>query len=124
MRIAITSNSNQGIDAGIYDHFGHSPYFTIVDFHNNLVKKTMIVGNPFVGTHQPGEVSDFLAKMDVKLVVAGGMGIKVKEMFKLHNIDVICGASGLVSDVIDQYLKGTLKDNADYESADKQEFHH
>ena len=123
MRIAITSNSNQGIDATLFDHFGHSPYFTIVDIHNTLVKRTIIVSNPFREAHQPGEIPDFLSKMDVKLVITGGMGEKAKSLFALHDIDVITGASGLVSEVIDQYLKGTLENKMDYEPADKEMFH-
>ena len=123
MRIAITSSSNQGIDAMIFDHFGHSPYFTIVDIHNNLVKRTIIVSNPFMEAHQPGEIPDFLSKMDIKLVITGGMGEKAKDMFALHNIEVITGASGLIRDIIDQYLKGTLVNNPDYEPADKLTFH-
>ena len=124
MRIAITSNSNLGIDAKIFDHFGHTPYFTIVDIHNNLVKKTLIVGNPFVEHHQPGEVPNFLGEKEVKLIIAGGMGEKAKQLFLAKGIDVITGASGSVGDIIDLYLKGKLQNDPNYEPADKHSFHH
>jgi predicted Fe-Mo cluster-binding NifX family protein len=123
MRIAITSNSNLGIDAKIFDHFGHTPYFTIVDIHNDLVKKTIIVGNPFVEHHQPGEVPSFLAEKDVNIIIAGGMGEKAKQMFNAKGIEVITGTSGSVGDVIDLYLKGKLQNDPTYEPADKDTFH-
>lgn len=124
MRIALTSNSNLGIDAKIFDHFGHTPYFTIVDINNDLVKRTLIVGNPFVEHHQPGEVPSFLAEKDVKLIIAGGMGEKAKQLFKSKGIDVITGASGSVGDAIEEYLKGKLQSDPSYEPADKHSFHH
>jgi predicted Fe-Mo cluster-binding NifX family protein len=123
MRIAITSDSNLGIDANIYAHFGHTPYFTVVDIQNQLVKKTTIVANPYVEKHQPGEVPTYLSKMDVNLIIAGGMGTKAKDIFKSFGIDVIAGASGVISEIIDQYLKGNLQNDVEYEPADKHKFH-
>ena len=124
MRIAITSNSNLGIDAKIFDHFGHTPYFTIVDINNKLVKRTMIVGNPFVEHHQPGEVPNFLSEKEVNVIIAGGMGEKAKQLFKAKNIDVITGASGSVGDAIELFLNGKLQNDPTYEPADKHSFHH
>ncbi len=123
MRIAVTSTTNLGIDDQVFDHFGHSPYFTIVELHNQLVKKTMIVSNPFLNQHHAGDIQKFLADMSVSLVIAGGMGTKAKELFATYEIEVIRGASGLISMVIDAYLKGELVDNAAYESADKLSTH-
>jgi predicted Fe-Mo cluster-binding NifX family protein len=123
MRIALTSSTNLGIDDQIFDHFGHTPYFTIVDIQNQLVKKTTIVANPFADKHQPGEVPGFLAGLDVNLVIAGGMGARAKDMFTAQNIQVISGASGLISTVIENFLNGTLQHDAAYEPADKHTFH-
>ncbi|MBI9049661.1 MAG: NifB/NifX family molybdenum-iron cluster-binding protein [Anaerolineaceae bacterium] len=123
MRIALTSNSDSGIDAEIFDHFGHTPFFMIVDIDNQSVNETTIVANPFVELHQPGEVPTFLAEQKVDLVISGGMGGKAKDLFKSNGIAVVTGASGLISDVIDQYLKNQLENNPGYEPADKHTFH-
>lgn len=119
MRIAVTSTSNLGIDDQIFDQFELSPYFTIVEIHNQLVKKTMIVSNPFVVQHQPGDIQKFLADLSVSYVVTRGMGKKAKELFAIHEIQVIRGASGIISSVIEEYLRGDLHDKAEYESADE-----
>lgn len=119
MRIAVTSTSNLGIDDQVFDQFEHSPYFTIVEIHNQLVKKTMIVSNPFVVQHQPGDIQKFLADLSVNYVVTSGMGTKAKELFAIHEIQVIRGASGIISSVIEEYLRGDLHDKAEYVPADE-----
>ncbi len=119
MRIAVTSTSNLGIDDQVFDQFEHSPYFTIVEIHNQLVKKTMIVSNPFVVQHQPGDIQKFLADLSVSCVIANGMGTKAKELFAVHEIQIIRGASGNISSLIDEYLRGELFDKAEYVSTDE-----
>jgi predicted Fe-Mo cluster-binding NifX family protein len=115
MRIAVTSTTNLGIDDQVFDHFEQSPYFTIVEIHNQLVKKTMIVSNPFIHQHHPGDIQKFLADMSANLVIAGGMEAKTREIFATHKIEVIQGACGLISTVIDEYLRGDLHDKTVYE---------
>jgi predicted Fe-Mo cluster-binding NifX family protein len=47
MRIAISAESNNGLDSTIAQHFGRCPYFAFVDIEGNEIKGINILENPF-----------------------------------------------------------------------------
>ncbi|MBN1898180.1 MAG: NifB/NifX family molybdenum-iron cluster-binding protein [Spirochaetes bacterium] len=102
MKIAISTDGDL-----VSAHFGRCPSFTIAEIEeNNLVKKD-VIDNP---GHHPGFIPDFLHKKGVECIIAGGMGMKARSLFDQFGIKTIMGVEGRVDDVIDQILKGTLKE--------------
>ena len=101
MKIAIpTDNGN------VAEHFGRCPQYTIVEIENNEIKNKEIVDNP---GHRTGSIPKFLHEQHVDCVIVGGMGWRAQQFFDQFSIKTIVGVSGKIDDVIEQFVKGTLK---------------
>jgi predicted Fe-Mo cluster-binding NifX family protein len=101
MKVAISTDGNV-----VSAHFGRCPSFTVLDINKGKVVKRETVDNP---GHAPGSIPQFLHKKGVETVIAGGMGMRATGFFNELGIDTIVGISGTVDDVINQFLKGTLR---------------
>ena len=53
MKIAVTAETNNGLESMVAQHFGHAPYFMLVDVENGEVTATQGVANPFVKAMHP-----------------------------------------------------------------------
>lgn len=101
MKVALATDG-----AFISPHFGHCSEFTIVTVENGKALSTAAVANP---EHQPGFLPEYLSKLGVTCIIAGGMGPRAQELFAAKGIQTIVGASGSVTKVIDDYLAGSLE---------------
>lgn len=99
-KIAIASEMKK-----VSGHFGHCEGFMTYDIKNGVIEKEVFVENP---GHRPGFLPVFLKEMNVDLIISGGMGETAQELFVQNGIEVIVGANGEVSEVLDMYLKGEL----------------
>ena len=93
MRIAISTDDKNGLESTASHHFGRCP---------------CSVDNPFFERHEPGQVPGFINENNVKVMISGGMGRRAIDFFDQYGIQVATGASGKVSDVIQNYLDGRL----------------
>ncbi len=102
MKIAIATEGN-----AVSGHFGGCSVYTVFDV--DMDKKT-VLGKTLLDApeHQPGMLPVFLNKQGVNVVIAGGMGMRAQQLFIGLNIDPILGVTGMVDDVIQQFLAGTL----------------
>lgn len=89
----------------VAEHFGRCQEYTLAVIKGAAVVSRRTVANP---GHEPDFLPGFLADHGVTAIVAGGMGSRAVELFTSKGIDVIVGASGLVSEAIDAYRDGTL----------------
>ena len=87
-------------------HFGRCPEFTLVDIEDGKVKDKEVIGNP---GHHPGFLPQFLKEKGVGYIIAGGMGMRAKELFKQAEIEPILGIEGKIQDIIDRLLAGKLE---------------
>jgi predicted Fe-Mo cluster-binding NifX family protein len=108
MRIAVTAENNLGLESTVCEHFGHSPYFVLVDVDDGLVAGTSAVANPFYDNHQPGQVPAFIHSQNAGVIVSGGMGANAIAYFGQYGIEVATGATGTVRSAVEQYLRGEL----------------
>jgi predicted Fe-Mo cluster-binding NifX family protein len=108
MRIAISSVTEDGLDAPVAGHFGHSPYFTLIDLDGDQVCKVDVVANPYALGHQPGQVPDFVHSQGVEAMVTGGMGARAAELFAQYGIQPVTGASGTVRDALVSFQRSEL----------------
>ena len=107
--VAVPSCAPGGIDAQISEHFGHCDLFTLVEIDNGEVTK--VDSLPGVA-HQHGGCMvpvDLLAKRGVKILIAGGMGMRPLMGFNQVGIDVYRNAgASKVGQAIQAFLSGTM----------------
>ncbi|MBK5963910.1 dinitrogenase iron-molybdenum cofactor biosynthesis protein [Thiocystis minor] len=108
MKIAITAETSQGLDSQVAQHFGHAPYFILVDIEDGAVTATQDIANPFAEAHQPGEIPTFIKQQNAEVMLSGGMGGRAIEFFTQAGIKTATGATGTVRESLEKYLGGTL----------------
>lgn len=90
-------------------HFGHCEKFALVEVDPaaKTVKETLWLTPP---AHEPGVLPQWLHEQGANVIIAGGMGGRAQMLFVQNNIEVIVGVvEGTVSEVVEQYLQGTLQ---------------
>lgn len=108
MRIAITAESNDGLDSQVAQHFGHAPFFVLVDVDNGAVLAEQTIANPFAENHEPGQIPAFIGQQHADVMLSGGMGGRAIEFFAQAGIKTATGASGTVRQSLEKYLGGSL----------------
>ena len=89
-------------------HFGHCQEFALIEVDDEG-GRIMAIGHEPAPAHQPGLLPSWLRERGVKLVIAGGMGIRARELFEEGGIELIVGAPrGNPEEIIGRYLTGTL----------------
>ena len=110
MKIAFTSDEKKGLDSVMSYHFGHCPYFVIVEVSdNNIVKKVENIENSYSGEHNPGELPAFMHSLGINMIVTGGMGPKAQEFFTQYGVEPVIGTYGKIEDVLKEVLHGEIK---------------
>lgn len=88
MLIAVPSETTDGLDAAISEHFGHCAAFTIVEITDEKIGKVSILENT---VHEQGGCMapvNLLKEHGVEVLVAGGMGARPLAGFQQVGIDV------------------------------------
>ncbi len=119
MRICFTSDQKNGLNSVMSYHFGHCPYFIIVDVdENGNISNVESIPNPLADEHNPGELPSFMASRHVDVIITGGMGPKAQQYFVDYGIKPVIGAYGKVKDVLEEYLQKRVRyiDNVSSES--------
>jgi predicted Fe-Mo cluster-binding NifX family protein len=107
--VAVPSCAPGGIDAQVSEHFGHCDLFTLVEIDNGDITK--VDSLPGVAHQQGGCMLpvDLLANHGVKILIAGGMGMRPLMGFSQVGIDVYKnGGAAKVSQVIQAFLDGSM----------------
>ncbi|MGB9749625.1 MAG: NifB/NifX family molybdenum-iron cluster-binding protein [Caldisericia bacterium] len=108
MRICFTSDEKNGLESTMSYHFGHCPYFVIVEIEGKEVKNVESITNPLADEHNPGDLPQFMKEKGIDVIITGGMGPKAQAYFKDYGITPIIGAYGKVKDVLEEYLEGEV----------------
>jgi predicted Fe-Mo cluster-binding NifX family protein len=103
MKIAVACQHDQ-----IAEHFGHCQNFNIYAIEEHQIVSCESIANP---EHIPGFLPNFLADLQVSVVIAGGMGKGAVDRFNAKGITAIIGASGMADDAVKAYLAGNLSAN-------------
>jgi predicted Fe-Mo cluster-binding NifX family protein len=101
MKIAISTDGNK-----VSPHFGRCPQFTIIEVENNKLTGKKVIENP---GHHPGFLPQYLNKIGVSRIVAGGMGMRAKELFSQTGIETILGIEGEIDKIINKIIDGSLE---------------
>ena len=112
MRIAISLETNNGLDSQVAQHFGRCPYFAIIDVEGEEIKSTQVVENPYYTGHQVGQVPAFIHEQKAEVMLSGGMGGRAIQFFQQFGIETATGASGTVASTLENYFSGKLSGTA------------
>lgn len=108
-RIAIPSVNPGGLEAALMPHFGHCDVFTIVEMEDGKISKVSTLPNI---PHEHGGCTapvQYLAGQGVKVMLAGGMGMRPLQAFMQSGIEVrYAGADGSVGQAVQAFAEGKL----------------
>ncbi len=112
MRIAISVETNNGLDSNVAFHFGRCPYYAFVDVEENEVQAVEIIDNPYYNNHQPGTVPALVKEHNADVMLSGGMGRRAVSLFQEFDIKAATGAEGTIRTALKSYLGGELSEAA------------
>ena len=108
MRIAVSAETNQGLDSKVAHHFGRCPFFALVEVENDKIQSVNVIDNPFFAAHEPGQVPGFINEQKVNVMLSGGMGGRAIQFFSQFGIEPATGAAGTVENAVNCYLEGKI----------------
>jgi predicted Fe-Mo cluster-binding NifX family protein len=105
MNVCIPSRDDRGLESELHDHFGSTPWFTIVNTETGEVTP---LANPSCG-HAPGSCHHvgILRARSVDAVVSSGMGRRAWSAFHDAGIQVFSASHRRVGDILEQVRAGT-----------------
>lgn len=109
MRIAVSAETNQGLESQVAHHFGRCPFFALVEVEGDQIESVRIIDNPFYAAHQPGQVPGFIKEQEADVMLSGGMGGRAIQFFTQFGIEAATGATGTVQEAVLCYLEGKIK---------------
>ena len=109
MKICFTADEPKGLESVMSYHFGHCPYYVMVNVEGNEVKNVESIPNPLADEHNVGELPTFMKEKGVDVIVTGGMGPKAQQYFADYGIKPVAGAYGKVKDVLEEYLNSKIE---------------
>lgn len=109
MRIAVSADNRNGLESAVSSHFGRCPYFILVNLDDDKIDEVREVDNPFYGSHQPGEVPNFINSLGANVMLTGGIGRQAIRFFEEYGIEAVSGAYGTVRESVERYLNGQAK---------------
>lgn len=106
MKIAVPTKENNQIDA----HFGHCEFYTIflISDNNEIIAETILESPKGCGCKS--NIASELAQMDVRIMLAGGIGDGAVNKLASQNIQVIRNCKGDVHQLVKDYLAGKIQD--------------
>ncbi len=107
MKLAIPSETADGLNSMRSGHFGHAPYFTIVDIQDGNVVSTEAVKNADHDAVGCGGVIDFALGLGIDAMLTVGMGIPPLTRFTSSGVQVYSEReTPMVGDVVQRFLQG------------------
>lgn len=106
MKIAVPTKQDNQID----NHFGHCEFYTIYTISdiNEILTKTILKSPQGCGCKS--NIAYDLAELDVKIMLAGGIGDGAVNKLASQNIQVVRNCKGDVQKLIEDYLAGNIQD--------------
>lgn len=123
MRIAISADSNDGLNSTVAHHFGRCPYFVLIDVEDDEVQDVNVVDNPYYSAHQPGQVPGFIKEQGADVMLSGGMGRRAIQFFEQYGIESATGATGTAGSALECYLSGDMASAAPCKESEEHHQH-
>lgn len=108
--LAVPSEVPGGLEALTTSHFGHCALYTLVEIENNTIKNVRTLPNL---PHQQGGCMapvQYLADNGVKILLAGGMGMRPLMGLQQAGVEVFyAGKGSTVGEAVQAFLAGKLQ---------------
>jgi predicted Fe-Mo cluster-binding NifX family protein len=108
MKICVPTQTQEGKQAQVYEHFGSAPFFTLVDTRTGGVE-VVNNGNQH-HAHGMCQPLQAIAGFKVDAVVTGGMGARAVQRLNEGGVKVFRAVPGTVEALVEQYKQGTLEE--------------
>jgi predicted Fe-Mo cluster-binding NifX family protein len=107
MRVCIPTDDDRGNDAHVCDHFGSTPFFTIVDTESGEVE---VIGNA-EEQHQHGMCNPMgqLLSRSIDAVICRGLGRRALALLEQAGVEVYVAEQETVSRIIESARKGEVQ---------------
>ena len=110
MRVAVPSDTDQGLESTRSGHFGHSPYFTIATVDNGKIEKVEVFKNVDHDVNGCGGVIQYALSLGIDAIVVRGMGQPPFRAFTQNGASVFIDATApTVGDVLQKFIAGDLR---------------
>lgn len=109
MKLAIPSETDAKLESVRSGHFGHTPYFTIVEIDGNDVKSVEAVKNVDHDTQGCGGVIDYAISLGIDAIMTVGMGRPPLTRFTDAGIKVYSEReNAVVGDAVQKFIDGDV----------------
>ena len=108
-RIVIPTQDETGLDAKVAQHFGRTPYFTLVDVNEDKTVK-QVTTIPNKGEHFGGQSNphDLIQSYHPDAIVVYGMGPRGLQSFQHAGIAVLKAHGTTTKDIVSAYVENRL----------------
>lgn len=113
MIVCVPTFKPNGLEARVCEHFGRCEAFTIAEIDETGIARAWSVSNKRGGHHNCAFTLQRIAKEGVDRVIVGRIGRGPFMGLKQLGIEVYVGASGIVEDTLEEYIKGDLRPAAE-----------
>jgi predicted Fe-Mo cluster-binding NifX family protein len=106
MKIAVPTKENNQIDA----HFGHCEFYKIytVSDQNQIISEERMDSPQGCGCKS--NIAEVFEKEGIEIMLAGGIGDGAINKLSTHGVNVIRNCQGDVTEIVQRYLAGEVKD--------------
>jgi predicted Fe-Mo cluster-binding NifX family protein len=104
--IAVACESADGLAGNVSGHFGHTPYFVVVELADGRIVSSRLVTSP--GHGQGCSMPGFVESLGVRAVIVGGIGAGAVNGLRARGIEVAPGATGNATMAVRAFASGTL----------------
>ena len=107
MKIAVPTKENNQVDV----HFGHCEFYSIytVSDQNQVISEERMDSPQGCGCKS--NIAGVFEDAGVKTMLAGGIGDGAVNVLNAHGVNVIRNCQGDVTELVQQYLAGKVKDS-------------
>ena len=110
MRVAVPSDTDQGLESTRSGHFGHSPYFTIATIEDGEIKGVEVFKNVDHDVNGCGGVIQYALSLGIDAIVVRGMGQPPFRAFTQNGASVFIDAMApTVGDVLQKFITCDLR---------------
>lgn len=107
--ICIPSLDDQGLSSEISNHFGKSPYFTLLIIDGTKIEKIDVIKS--LGMHEGGRLTpaEIINQFNSDVLLCANLGSKAVQLLHQYGIKVFVGASGTVENTFEEWKKDNLR---------------